>query len=203
GSATAAGLVGFSIGTETLGSIVSPSVVNGVTGLRPTFGRVSRYGAMALCWTMDKIGPMCRSVEDCAMVFNVIHGPDGLDRTIVEAPFSWNPNRPLRDLRIGIDIAAFDAIEKNKARKPIYAEVLRTLEKLGTKLIPVKLPPSNPAYQALPWFTIDIESSAAFQKLNMSGKLDMLAQQGPGSWPNTFRIGSTIPAADYVKAMRI
>jgi Asp-tRNA(Asn)/Glu-tRNA(Gln) amidotransferase A subunit family amidase len=203
GSATAAGLVGFSIGTETLGSIVSPSVVNGVTGLRPTYGRVSRYGAMALVWTMDKIGPMCRSVEDCAMVFNVIHGPDELDRTIVDAPFSWNPSKPLTDMKVGIDSAAFEAIEKNESRKGIYAEVKATLEKLGIKLIPVKLPPTNPAYQALAGIIIDVESSASFQRLTASGKLDQLAQQGAGNWPNTFRIGSTIPAADYIQAMRI
>jgi Asp-tRNA(Asn)/Glu-tRNA(Gln) amidotransferase A subunit family amidase len=101
GSATAAGLVGFSIGTETRGSIISPSAVNGVTGLRPTYGRVSRHGAMALSWTMDKIGPMCRTVEDCVLVFNVIYGPDGRDDTVVDAPFAWNPDVPLSRLKIG------------------------------------------------------------------------------------------------------
>ena len=101
GSATAAGLVGFSIGTETRGSIISPSAVNGVTGLRPTYGRVSRHGAMALSWTMDKIGPMCRSIEDCALVFNAIYGPDGRDDTVVDAPFAWNPDVPLAKLKIG------------------------------------------------------------------------------------------------------
>ncbi len=101
GSATAAGLVGFAIGTETRGSIISPSAVNGVVGLRPTYGRVSRYGAMALSWTMDKIGPMCRSVEDCALVFNAIYGPDGRDDTVVDAPFAWNPDVPLSTLKVG------------------------------------------------------------------------------------------------------
>jgi Asp-tRNA(Asn)/Glu-tRNA(Gln) amidotransferase A subunit family amidase len=101
GSATAAGLVGFAIGTETRGSIISPSAVNGVTGLRPTYGRISRHGAMALSWTMDKIGPMCRSVEDCALVFNAIYGPDGRDDTVVGAPFAWNPDLPLAKLKIG------------------------------------------------------------------------------------------------------
>ncbi len=202
GSATAAGLVGFSIGTETLGSIVSPSVVNGVTGLRPTFGRVSRYGAMALVWTMDKIGPMCRRVEDCAMVFNAIYGPDGLDRTVVDAPFSWNPTKPLTDLRVGIDAAAFEATEKSEPRKGIYGEVRATLERQGVKFIPVKLPPTDPGYGALAMI-IDVESSASFQKLTSSGKLDQLAQQGQGNWPNTFRVGSTIPASDYLQAMRV
>ena len=109
GSATAAGLVGFSIGTETRGSIISPSAANGVTGLRPTYGRVSRHGAMALSWTMDKIGPMCRSVEDCALVFNAIYGPDGRDDTVVDAPFIWNPEVPLSKLRIGYIKAEFEA----------------------------------------------------------------------------------------------
>ena len=101
GSATAAGLVGFALGTETRGSIISPAAVNGVVGLRPTYGRVSRFGAMALSWTMDKIGPMCRTVEDCALVFNAIYGPDGRDDTVVDAPFDWNPDVPLSKLRIG------------------------------------------------------------------------------------------------------
>ena len=109
GSATAAGLVGFSIGTETRGSIISPSAVNGVVGLRPTYGRVSRYGAMALSWTMDKIGPMCRSVEDCVLVLNAIYGPDGRDETVVDAPFVWNPDVPLSKLRIGFIKSEFDA----------------------------------------------------------------------------------------------
>ena len=109
GSATAAGLVGFSIGTETRGSIISPSAVNGVTGLRPTYGRVSRHGAMALSWTMDKIGPMCRSIEDCALVFNAIYGPDGRDDTVVDAPFAWNPDLPLSKLKIGYIKSEFEA----------------------------------------------------------------------------------------------
>jgi len=108
GSATAAGLVGFAIGTETRGSIISPSAVNGVTGMRPTYGRVSRYGAMALSWTMDKIGPMCRSVEDCALVFNAIYGPDGRDDTVADAPFVWNPDVPLSKLKIGYIKAEFE-----------------------------------------------------------------------------------------------
>jgi Asp-tRNA(Asn)/Glu-tRNA(Gln) amidotransferase A subunit family amidase len=108
GSATAAGLVGFSIGTETRGSIISPSAANGVTGMRPTYGRISRYGAMALSWTMDKIGPMCRSVEDCVLVFNAIYGPDGRDQTVVDAPFKWDPDLPLAKLKIGYVKAEFE-----------------------------------------------------------------------------------------------
>jgi len=108
GSATAGGLVVFGIGTETRGSIISPSAENGVTGLRPTYGRISRYGAMALSWTMDKIGPMCRSVEDCALVFNAIYGPDGRDETTADAPFVWNPDIPLSRLRIAYVKNEFD-----------------------------------------------------------------------------------------------
>jgi Asp-tRNA(Asn)/Glu-tRNA(Gln) amidotransferase A subunit family amidase len=116
GSATAAGLVGFSIGTETRGSIISPAAVNGVVGLRPTYGRVSRHGAMALSWTMDKIGPMCRSVEDCALVFNAIYGPDGRDDTVVDAPFAWNPDVPLSKLRIGYIKTEFEAQPEGRGR---------------------------------------------------------------------------------------
>jgi len=116
GSSTAAGLVGFAIGTETRGSIISPSAVNGVVGLRPTYGRVSRHGAMALSWTMDKIGPMCRSVEDCALVFNAIYGPDGHDDTVVDAPFAWNPDLALGKLRIGYIKSEFEAAPPGAGR---------------------------------------------------------------------------------------
>src|SRR4029077_5878901 len=107
-SATAAGLVGFSLGTETLGSIISPSQACGTVGLRPTYGRTSRYGAMGLSWTMDKIGPICRGVEDCAIVLNTVYGPDGRDRTVGAEPFPWGPRKPLSNLRIGILQKDFD-----------------------------------------------------------------------------------------------
>ena len=116
GATTAAGLVGFAIGTETRGSIISPSAANGVVGLRPTYGRVSRYGAMALSWTMDKIGPMCRSVEDCALVFNAIYGPDGRDDTVVDAAFTWNPDVPLSKLRIGYIKSEFEVPPPTQGR---------------------------------------------------------------------------------------
>ena len=203
GSATAAGLVGFAIGTETHGSIVSPCVENGVTGLRPTYGRVPRTGAMTLCWTLDKIGPICRGVEDCALVLAAIHGPDGSDRTVAGVPFRWDPRSNLADLRVGIDSSAFDAMEKDKARRETYASVLTTLRGLGLDLKPVKLPVQTPAYRALVGTTIDVESAASFARLTESGRLDLLAQQGAGNWPNTFRIGSTIPAVDYLQALRV
>ncbi len=133
GSATAAGLVGFAIGTETRGSIISPSAVNGVVGMRPTYGRISRYGAMALSWTMDKIGPMCRSVEDCALVFNAIYGPDGRDDTVVDAPFMWNPDVPLSRLKIGYIKAEFEPPVPGQveAKGVVKADVVRVAVKLA------------------------------------------------------------------------
>src|SRR5689334_10753898 len=113
-SATAAGLVAFAIGSETLGSIVSPCVVNGTTGVRPTYGRVSRYGAMPLCRTMDKLGPITRGVEDAAIVLSVIHGPDGLDVTAADVPFSFDATSDLKSIRVGYDKAAFDGVAKGK-----------------------------------------------------------------------------------------
>lgn len=201
GSAAAAGLVGFAIGTETLGSIVSPSERNGVTGLRPTYGRVSRSGAMALCWTMDKIGPMCRGVEDCALVLHAIYGPDGLDPTVADVPFAWNPNLPLRSLRVGYDKAAFDAVAKEAKRAPIYQEVLKTLHSLGVEPIPISLP-NNPLTGRIADIVITCESSAAFARLTAEGKTDLLADQSADGWPNTFRQGALLPAADYIQAMR-
>lgn len=203
GSATAGGLVGFSIGSETLGSIVSPSVVNGTTGLRPTFGRVSRYGAMTLAYTMDKLGPMCRGVEDCSLVLGAIYGPDGKDRTAADVPFDWNPTAKLSNLRIGYDANAFEQVAKEAKRGPVYTAALDTIRGFGVTLKPVKMPAQNRAYAALTGIIIDVESSAAFQKLTLIGKLSELAQQFENSWPNTFRLGSTIPAADYLTAMRV
>ncbi|HEX9167229.1 MAG TPA: amidase, partial [Gemmatimonadales bacterium] len=140
-SATSAGLVPFTIGTETLGSIVSPSTRCGVTGLRPTFGRVSRHGAMALSWSMDKIGPICRSAEDCALVLAAIHGPDGRDGTVSDVPFAWDPSRPLSGLRVGYLKAAFDAERPTRALDDAALEALRGL---GVTPTPVELPGDLP-----------------------------------------------------------
>jgi len=203
GSATAAGLVGFAIGTETLGSIVSPCVVNGVTGLRPTYGRVSRYGAMALSWTMDKIGPMCRSVEDCALVLAAIQGADGKDRTVVDVPFRWSPRSSISGLRFGYDEEAIDSGGGNPSLIPIYKEALSQLKKTGVSLQPVKLPDRRDEYESIAEITINVEGAAAFSELNRSGGLALLAQQGNNSWPNIFRAGSITPAADYLNASRL
>jgi Asp-tRNA(Asn)/Glu-tRNA(Gln) amidotransferase A subunit family amidase len=201
GSATAAGLVGFSIGTETIGSIMSPCVRCGVTGLRPTFGRVSRHGAMALSWTLDKIGPMARGVEDCALVFAAIHGPDGRDR-VADAPFQWNPRSALSEIRVGFDAAAFESLKNDAGRQAIYAAVLETLRGMGIKPRPVTLPPERPEYDSL-WQILFTEAGASFQQLTLSGRAALLEGQGEGNWPNSFRVGSTVPAVDYLQIMRV
>ncbi|MBM3809044.1 MAG: amidase [Acidimicrobiia bacterium] len=225
GSATAAGLVGFSIGTETLGSIISPSVTNGVTGLRPTYGRVSRHGAMALSWTMDKIGPMCRSVEDCVLVLNAIYGSDGRDDTVVDAPFEWNgivsvppsgggagkPAPPLASLRIGVLQREFDGAsnvnnptdaQKQAAanRQAMYRDALDVFRKLGATIETITMP-EFPAGAI--GFVLSAEAAAAFDDLTRNREqLATLTGQSPGDWPNTFRSARFIPAVEYLRAMR-
>jgi Asp-tRNA(Asn)/Glu-tRNA(Gln) amidotransferase A subunit family amidase len=201
GSATAAGLVGFAIGSETLGSIVSPCVRCGVTGLRPTYGRVSRHGAMALCWTMDKIGPMTRGVEDCALILAAIHGPDGKDH-VADVPFRWDPRVPLNEIRVGFDTPSFDELKEEPELRKLYEAVLESLRGLGIEPRPVTLPPWRPAYEGLR-LIINIEASAAFQQLTLSGGVDRLETQDENGWPNSFRSGSTVPAADYLQIMRV
>lgn len=201
GSATAAGLVGFSIGTETWGSIVSPSTRCGVTGLRPTYGRVSRYGAMALSWSMDKIGPMCRSVEDCAIVFNAIHGLDPKDNTLVDLPFNWDATQSLAGLRVGYYKSAFDSQRENKAEKSNNDGSLETLRQLGVTLIPVELQTIYPV-DALS-FILNTEASAAFDELTRSNRDDLMARQEGNAWPNAFRQARFIPAVEYLQANRI
>jgi Asp-tRNA(Asn)/Glu-tRNA(Gln) amidotransferase A subunit family amidase len=215
GAATAAGLVGFAIGTETRGSIISPSSTCGVVGLRPTYGRVSRYGAMALSWSMDKIGPMCRSVEDCAIVFNAIYGSDGRDETVVDAPFTWNPDVPLSSLKIGYIASEFEATDSGRGggrganpeearrrgeeRNKLLKEALDVLRGAGAKLDPIALPdfPAN----AL-GFILSAEAAAAFDDLTRSKEVDLLTEQGAGAWPNTFRTSRFIPAVEYIRAQR-
>ena len=205
GSAVAAGLVGFAIGTETLGSISSPATRNGVTGLRPTFGRVPRTGAMALSWTMDKIGPMARSVEDCALVLEAIHGPDNHDRTVKDVPFSWDATVRPTSLRVGYNKAAFDLPERNDRNqlqhgtKRFDDAALDVFRTLGVKLLPVELP--DMAYGAMR-LVLTAEGAAAFDELTRSGRDRELVQQTPRDWANTFRTARFIPAVDYVNANR-
>ena len=196
-AATAAGLVGFSIGTETWGSIVSPATRCGVTGLRPTFGRVSRNGAMALSWSMDKIGPICRSVEDCALVFDVIYGPDGKDLSVVDLPFNWNPTLDLKNIRVGYLKKVFE--EEYRGNQKDQAS-LKILCSLGVDLVPFELP-SLPV-NALS-FILNAEAAAAFDELTRSGKDDLLVRQVKRAWPNVFRQARLIPAVEYIQANRI
>ena len=182
GAATVAGLVGFAIGSETLGSIVSPSTRNGATGLRPTFGRIPRTGAMALSWSMDKLGPMCRNVEDCAAVFSAIHGPDGQDPTVKDAPFNWDAQRDLRSLRIGYYKSAFDVTENHptKAFDDAALDVMRS--KLRISPIPVETPTKYPV-NALR-IILSAEAAAAFDSLTRGNDDDKMTES---TWPASFR----------------
>ncbi|HKG47137.1 MAG TPA: amidase [Pyrinomonadaceae bacterium] len=208
-AATAGGLVGFSIGTETLGSIVSPSSRCGVTGLRPTYGRVSRYGAMGLSWTMDKIGPICRGVEDCAAALHAIYGPDGKDITVGDAPFNWNPDTNISTLRIGYLKTEFDGPatpppneqQRTQAeqRRALYKDALAVLEKAGAKLTPIELPKFAAGSLR---FILTAEAAAAFDDITRDGRVNQLSGQSPGDWPNTFRTARFIPAVEYLRAQR-
>ena len=205
-AATVAGLVGVSIGSETLGSIVSPSTRCGATGLRPTFGRVSRAGAMALSWSMDKLGPICRSVEDCAVVLDAIHGADGKDPTARTVPFNWNPDVPISRLRIGYYKSAFDFEPSNERQrrfstKDFDAKALEVLRSLGATLIPIEVPDDFPT-SALR-IILNAEAAAAFDKLTRSERDDLLVRQGRGGWPNSFRTARAIPAVEYIQANRV
>lgn len=223
GSATAAGLVGFSIGTETRGSIISPSAANGVVGLRPTYGRVSRFGAMALSWTMDKIGPMCRSVEDCALVFNAIYGPDGRDDTVVDAPFEWNAEIPLSKLRIGYVKTEFKAQPpdgrggrggdagrrgrggltpeqqraQTEARLKILNDALEVYRKAGATIQAIEVPALDIAGTI--GFILSVEAAAAFDDLTRSKDIN---DPSLNTWPNSFRTHRYVPAVEYIRAQR-
>jgi Asp-tRNA(Asn)/Glu-tRNA(Gln) amidotransferase A subunit family amidase len=199
-AAAAAGLVGFSIGSETWGSIVSPCTVCGVTGLRPTFGRVSRHGAMALSWSMDKIGPICRSVEDCALVFNAIYGPDGKDSTVVDLPFNWNAARSIKGLKVGYLKSDFEQDRKDEESKANDQVALEALRHLGLELIPIELP-DYPVEAT--GFILSVEAAAAFDELTRSGRDDLLVRQIKNAWPNRFRETRLIPAVEYVQANRL
>jgi Asp-tRNA(Asn)/Glu-tRNA(Gln) amidotransferase A subunit family amidase len=196
-SATSAGLVAFSIGTETWGSIVSPCTRCGVTGLRPTFGRVSRAGAMALSWSMDKIGPICRSVEDCAIVFDAIRGPDGLDPTVRDEPFTYRYDDDITVLRIGYLPDQFESVDYYHDTD---STALAELRAMGVDLIPVSLP-EYPLYPLS--IILGAESAAAFDELTRSGRDDLLVRQIRNAWPNAFRSSRFIPAVEYIQANRI
>ena len=209
GAATAAGLVGFAIGTETMGSIVSPASRCGVSGLRPTFGRVSRTGAMALSWSMDKIGPMCRSVEDCALVFSAIYGPDGLDMSLSPEPFQWDPALDPHSLRIGYAASAFaepepaDDPDEEALRRASHANsaaVLEVMRAEGFQLTPIELPDINVSGL---WLILAAEAAAAFDQITRDGSVDQLTRQDDDAWPNIFRAARFIPAVEYINANRV
>ncbi len=183
-SAVAAGLVGFAIGSETLGSIVSPCTRCGATGLRPTFGRVSRAGCMTLCWTMDKLGPITRSIEDAALVFGAIHGADPADAASVEMPFDWPAKRDLKSLKVGY-------VAKGKDRPD-----LAVLKTLGVELVEIELPTDARSFSLMS--ILDVECAAAFDEITRQG-----ITEGLNSWPNTFRAGQFVPAVEYVRANRV
>jgi Asp-tRNA(Asn)/Glu-tRNA(Gln) amidotransferase A subunit family amidase len=197
-AATASGCLPFAIGSETLGSIVSPATRCGITGLRPTFGRVSRAGAMALSWSMDKLGPLCRSATDCGLVFGAIHGPDGKDPTVYDRPFDWSPARGIAGLRIGYLKSSFDA---DHATKAFDAQALEVLKGLGAELIPVELPPDIPTAPLR--IILSAEAAAAFDEITRSGKDDKMVRQTSGAWPNSFRASRFIPAVEYIQANRV
>jgi len=198
GAATAAGLVAFAIGTETLGSIVSPSTRNGVTGLRPSFGRVSRAGAMALSWTMDKAGPMCRSAQDCAIVLNTICGSDGMDQAVIDAPFNYDADMDISKLKIGYLKDLFKRKYSNRSNDSI---ALSVFYELGIHPEPVSLPEGLP-YNAM-FMILAAESAAAFDELTRSNDDDLLVRQDKNAWPTFFRTARFIPAVEYIQANRI
>jgi Asp-tRNA(Asn)/Glu-tRNA(Gln) amidotransferase A subunit family amidase len=197
GAATAAGLVAFAIGTETNGSIISPSRACGVSGLRPTFGRVSRYGGMTLSWTLDKVGPMCRTVEDCALVFDAIRGPDGHDPTVVDASFVWEPEVDISKLRIGYLARDFEA---EHPASQFNRETLRQFQRQGAELVPIALPdfPLN-AMQMI----LYVEAAAAFDELTRSNRDDLLIRQEEKYWANQFRVARLVPAVEYLQVQRL
>ena len=211
-SAVAAGLVGFAIGTETWGSIVSPCTRCGVSGLRPTFGRVSRSGVMALSWSMDKLGPIARSVEDLALVFASIHGSDPGDAVATTRPFAWPPRRDPKSIRVGFVASLFDfdytkwGEDDDERRqlaewKEFDQRSLKTLKTLGYDLVPIELPdavPVNPLQLIL-----TAEAATAFDDLTRSGRDGTLVRQVEQAWPNVFRQGQFIPAVEYLRANRL
>jgi Asp-tRNA(Asn)/Glu-tRNA(Gln) amidotransferase A subunit family amidase len=197
-SAVAAGCMPFAIGSETLGSIVSPSSECGTTGLRPSFGRVSKYGAMALSWSMDKLGPITRSVEDCAIVFNAIQGADSKDLSLISAPFNYSSPQgaSLKGMRIGFIKSEFNRKYANSANDSLS---LKKIKDMGAELVEIELPD-------LPYrdmiIILGAESGAAFEDLTLSNRDDLMVRQDKNAWPSGFRSSHFIPAIEYIQANR-
>jgi Asp-tRNA(Asn)/Glu-tRNA(Gln) amidotransferase A subunit family amidase len=196
GAAVAAGLVGFAIGSETQGSIVSPSMRCGVTGLRPTYGRVPRTGAMTLSWTCDKLGPMARSVEDTLLVLDAISGPDPADVASVPSKLAFDSGADITRLRVGY----IPAWMKQAPATDVDRAALETVKKLGMNAVEISLP--DWPYDSLN-IILFAEAAAAFEELTLSGKVDELKMQVPDAWPNTFRQSRFLSAVDFVQADRL
>jgi Asp-tRNA(Asn)/Glu-tRNA(Gln) amidotransferase A subunit family amidase len=194
-SACAAGGVVFAIGSETLGSIMSPSERCGNSSLRPTFGRVSRHGAMALSWSMDKLGPLCRSLGDAALVLEAIIGPDGKDASVVSQPYAVPGDVDVTGWRVGYVAAHFED-QRGERSQP----VLDQLTGLGVELVPIELP-DHPVSEML--FVLSAEAAAAFDPITLDGRDDQLVRQIEQAWPNVFRTSRLIPAVEYLQAMRL
>ncbi|WP_353069139.1 amidase [Tunturibacter empetritectus] len=196
GAATAAGLVAFAIGSETGGSIVSPSMRCGVTGLRPTYGRVPRTGAMTLCWSLDKLGPMARSVEDTMLVLNAITGPDGHDVACVLSKLDFDAEAPVKNLKVGY----FSQWMKEAPATDVDRAALAAISTLGMTPVEVTLPD-------WPYDNLDLilfaEAAAAFEEITLNHAVDQLKAQVPDAWPNTFRQSRFLSAVDYVQADRL
>lgn len=195
-AAVAAGLCAFTIGTETYGSIMSPSARCGATGFRPTFGRVSRAGAMALCWSLDKVGPICRSADDCAMVLDAIAGPDDADESTIDLPLNIDMTRRLEGLRVGHLKSDYDAVGDEHD-----AATLRALESAGCELTPVSIDAAP--YGQLIFFIIAVEAAAAFDELTRLNLDDQMKWQDDAAWPNTFRATRLGSVVDFMNARRL
>ena len=197
-SATVAGLIPFAIGTETHGSIISPSHTCGATGLRPTFGSISRTGAMALSWSLDKVGPICRTAEDAATVFAYIHGTDGLDESAVNAPFNYSNKKDIKQLRIGYAKNHFDNLDSSSQE----FQVLKELRLLGIDIKPMNFPDSEVYKFDMIGMVIGAESAAAFDEFTRTNLDDQMTKQTKYDWPNYFRVARTIPAVEYINTNR-
>lgn len=197
-SAVVAGLLPFAIGTETLGSIVSPSTRCGATGLRPTFGTVSRYGAMVLCWSLDKVGPICRSAEDASIVYAFIHGTDGNDPSAIRHTFNYTGKVDFSKLRIAY---AENFFKRLNAEAPEW-KVLDTYRSLGANVQAVNFPDSAMYPINLVSIILNAESAAAFDELTRTNRDDLIERQDRDFWPNSFRAARMIPAVEYINANR-
>lgn len=198
-SATVAGLVPFAIGTETWGSITSPSSTCGATGLRPTFGSISRSGAMTLSWSLDKVGPICRSAEDAAVVFQYIHGTDGLDQSAVNKPFNYQPRADLKKMRVAYAKNYYDRITDTSRSE---WKVLEAYKQMGVELVPINFPDSAQYHYAIMDIVIGAECAAAFDDFTRTNLDDEMTRQGKGDWPNSFRTSRFVPAVEYINANR-